>query len=286
MIVRIGDIVVGGDPCVVVAELGLNHNGDLGTAIQMIDKAVWAGADMVKFQKRTIRTVFTDEYLQGPKESPFGTTMGEYKYGVELSEDDYGVIDAYCRSIYMPWFASCWDEEAVDMISRYNPPCYKVASASLTDDALLRHTRSKGQPIILSTGMSTMGEIQHAVDVLGEEDLVLMHCTSTYPSVPEELSLRCITTYQGMFNCPIGYSGHEYGIPTTVAAVALGASIVERHLTLDRNAWGSDQVASVEPVGFEILIRHIRGVESSLGDGRKVVYDSELPIRTKLRRIG
>ncbi len=184
------------------------------------------------------------------------------------------------------WFASCWDEGSVDFIEQFDPPCYKIASACLTDDHLLRHHRKYGRPIILSTGMSTMEEIRHAVEVLGEEDLILMHCTSTYPSKNEELNLRVIDTLQKEFNCPVGYSGHELGLQTSIAAVALGACAVERHITLNRAMWGSDQAASVEPHGFARLVRDIRVVEVAMGDGNKRVYDSELPILAKLRRVG
>jgi N-acetylneuraminate synthase len=183
------------------------------------------------------------------------------------------------------WFASCWDEGSVDFMEQFDPPCYKIASASLTDDALLRHHRKYGRPIILSTGMSDLDEIDHAVEVLGTDDLVLMHATSTYPSQPEELNLRAIVTLQERYGVPVGYSGHEVGLAASVAAVALGACMIERHITLDRAMWGSDQAASVEPAGFARLVKDVRAVETALGDGVKVVYDSEIPIKEKLRRV-
>ena len=193
-------------------------------------------------------------------------------------------IDEYCKLHKIAWFASCWDEGSVDFIAQFDPQCFKIASASLTDDGLLRHHRKYGKPIILSTGMSTVDEIDHAVEVLGREDLVLMHTTSTYPSKVDELNLTVISTLKHRYGVPVGYSGHEVGLATTLAAVTLGASMVERHITLDRAMWGSDQAASIEPQGFGRLVRDIRSVEQAMGDGHKRVYDSEIPIRAKLRR--
>jgi len=223
--------------------------------------------------------------LARPRENPFGPTNGDLKRGLEFGEAEYREIDAHCRERGVLWFASCWDEASVDFMERFDPPCYKIASASLTDEELLRHHRRTGRPLILSTGMSTMDEIRRAVEILGEEDLILLHCTSTYPSRPEELNLRMIATLRREFGCPVGYSGHEVGLQTTLAAVALGACVVERHITLDRAMWGSDQAASVEPHGFRRLVRDIRVIERAMGDGVKRVYDSELPIREKLRRV-
>jgi N-acetylneuraminate synthase len=186
----------------------------------------------------------------------------------------------------MPWFASCWDEQSVDFVDGFDPPCYKIASACLTDDELLRHTRATGKPIVLSTGMSSFEQIEHAVETLGTDDLVLMHTTSTYPSPPEELNLRVIRSLEERFDVPIGYSGHEVGLYTTLAAVVLGARVVERHITLDRAMWGSDQAASVEPQGLARLVKDLHAVEAALGDGVKRIYDSELPVMQKLRRVG
>jgi len=278
---------VGGDePSLVVAEIGINHNGDLGLVRRLIAAAVTAGADAVKFQKRTVEVVYSPEELARPRESPFGTTNGDLKRGLELDGDTYAAIDEYCRSHGIAWFASCWDEASVDFLERFEPPCYKIASASLTDDGLLRHHRRYGRPIVLSTGMSELTEIDHAVEVLGTEDLVLLHATSAYPSQPEELNLRAIATLRDRYGVPVGYSGHEVGLATTVAARTLGACLVERHLTLDRAMWGSDQAASIEPFGFQRLVKDIRAVEQALGDGVKVVYPSEIPVEEKLRRVG
>lgn len=283
---RIGDRLVGpGLPVYVIAEIGINHNGSLDTAKQLIDAAVEAGSDAVKFQKRTVDVVYTKEELARPRESPFGNTNGDLKRGLELGEKEYQEIDRYCREKKIQWFASCWDEGSVDFIEKFKPVCYKIASASLTDDNLLKHHRKYGRPIIASTGMCDLKMIQHAVSVLGKKDLALLHCTSTYPSDPRELNLRGITTLMNHFDVPIGYSGHEVGLQTSVAAVALGACIVERHITLDRSMWGSDQSASVEPQGFQRLVRDIRTVETALGDGVRVIYDSEKPIIQKLRRV-
>ena len=286
-VVRVGDKLVGpGEPCYIVAEIGINHNGSPELAKQLIDAAVEAGCDAVKFQKRTVEVVYSPEELARPRENPFGPTNGDLKRGLEFGVDQYTEIDRYCRAKGVVWFASCWDESSVDFIERFEPPCYKIASACLTDDRLLRHLRATGRPIIMSTGMSTLEQIQHAVDVLEADDLILLHCTSTYPSKLDELNLRAIQTFQRLFEVPVGYSGHEVGLPTTLAAVALGACLVERHVTLDRSMWGSDQAASVEPPGLKRLVRDIRAVESAFGDGIKRVYDSERPIIAKLRHVG
>ncbi len=285
--VKIGSRVVGdGQPCFIVAEIGINHNGSVELAKKLIDAAVHAGCDAVKFQKRTVEVVYSAEELAKPRENPFGPTNGDLKRGLEFGQQQYEEIDSYCRSKGIMWFASCWDEQSADFIEQFSPPCYKIASASLTDDNLLRHHRAFGRPIILSTGMSTLEQIDHAVEVLGTDDLVLMHTTSTYPSQLEELNLRTVQMLGERYGVPVGYSGHEVGLATSVAAVALGACVLERHITLDRAMWGSDQAASVEPVGFERLVKDVRAVEKALGDGVKRVYDSEVPIMKKLRRVG
>lgn len=285
--IKIGNREVGDNhPCFIIAEIGINHNGSLEIARRLIDAAVHAGCDAVKFQKRTIEVVYTAEELAKPRESPFGTTNGDLKRGLEFGYAQYQEIDQYCRQKGILWFASCWDEASVDFIEQFQPPCYKIASASLTDDCLLRHHRKYGRPIILSTGMSTLEQVDHAVEILGKENLLLMHTNSTYPSKSDELNLRVLHTLASRYGIPVGYSGHEVGLATTVAAVALGACAVERHITLDRAMWGSDQAASVEPQGFERLVKDIRAVEKALGNGIKRVYESELPIMKKLRRKG
>jgi len=285
--VKIGERVVGdGEPCYVVAEIGINHNGEMELARKLISASLLAGCDAVKFQKRTVDVVYTPAELERPRESPFGTTNGDLKRGLEFGRDEYRAIDEYCGLHNIAWYASCWDEASVDFIQQFNPPCYKIASASLTDDALLRHHRDIGVPIILSTGMSTIEEIDHAVEVLGTRDLIVMHATSTYPSKLEELDLRVIPTLKERYGVPIGYSGHETGLATTLAAVVLGACMVERHITLDRAMWGSDQAASVEPQGFQRLAKDIRAWEIAAGDGVKKLHASEVPVMEKLRRVG
>jgi N-acetylneuraminate synthase len=285
--VKIGNKLVGeGQPCYIIAEIGINHNGDIDLAKRLISVAVAAGCDAVKFQKRTVEVVYTAEELAKPRENPFGTTNGDLKYGLEFDEDDYAEIATFCNSVKIPWFVSPWDEGAVDFMEKFDTPVYKIASASLTDDNLLKHVRKTGKPIIASTGMSTYAEIDHAVDVLGKKDLVLMHTTSTYPANYDELNLRAIPTMAAKYGVPIGYSGHETGIPTSVAARTLGACMVERHITMDRAMWGSDQSASLEPNGISRLVRDIRLVEQSMGDGIKRVYEREVPIIKKLRRVG
>jgi N-acetylneuraminate synthase len=286
--VRIGDRWVGdGEPCYVVAEIGINHNGDVDIARQLIAMAQRYGCDAVKFQKRTPELCVPVEQRNLMRETPWGImTYLEYRERVEFGKAEYDDIAQYCRKQGIAWLASCWDEASVDFIEQYQPPCYKIASACLTDDALLRHHRSYGRPIVLSTGMSTIEEIDHAVEVLGTDDLVIMHSTSSYPAKFEELNLRCIPLLRERYGVPIGYSGHEVGLVPTVAAATLGACMVERHITLDRAMWGSDQAASVEPPGLQRLVRDIRAVESAMGDGMKRVYESELPVRQRLRRVG
>lgn len=284
--VRVGEHWVGeGWPCYVVAEIGINHNGDLVVAKRLIDVAASAGCQAVKFQKRTVEVVYTADELARPRDNPFGPTNGDLKRGLEFGLEQYREIDAYCRDKGVAWFASCWDEASVDFIEAFAPPAYKIASASLTDDGLLRHTRATGRPIILSTGMSTLAQVEHAVDVLGRDDLVLLHTCSTYPSAYGELNLRVIPTLREKFAVPVGYSGHETGLPSSAATVALGACMIERHITLDRAMWGSDQAASLGPSGISRLVRDIRMIEEALGDGVKRLVDSERPVMEKLRRV-
>lgn len=285
--VRIGQSMVGErHPVYIVAEIGINHNGDIGLAKQLIDLAVSSGCNAVKFQKRSVDVVYSEAELARPRESPFGATNGDLKRGLEFGLEQYREIDGYCLEKNITWFASCWDEASVDFIDQFDVPCYKIASASLTDDNLLRYTRGKGKPVILATGMSTLEEIYRAVTVLGRDDLILLHSCSTYPANYNELNLRVMPILAQQFGVPAGYSGHETGIPSSVAAVALGACMVERHVTLDRSMWGSDQAASLGPSGITQLVRDIRLVEMALGDGVKRVLDSEVPVMEKLRRVG
>lgn len=283
---NIGTQTVGdGHPCFVIAEIGINHNGDVIQAKRLISVAAAAGCNAVKFQKRTVDVVYSAAELAKPRESPFGETNGDLKRGLEFGLEHYQEIDRYARDSGMSWFASCWDEASVDFIDQFDPPCYKIASATLTDDRLLCYTRSKGKPIILSTGMSTLEQIDHAVELLGTTDLVLLHTCSAYPSQYPELNLRVILTLRDRYGVPVGYSGHETGLPSSVAAAALGACMIERHITTDRSLWGSDHAASLEPNGINRLVRDIRLVETSMGDGVKRVVPSEVPIMQKLRRV-
>ena len=287
-LVRIGNRLVGdGSPTYIIGEIGINHNGSLDAAKRLIDVAVRAGCNAVKFQKRTPEKCVPYDQWHIERETPWGRmTYIDYRRKVEFSAEEYGEIDAYCREHEIDWFASPWDEEAVDFLEAFNPVCYKVASASLTDHALLSRLRETGRPLMISTGMSTMQEIEAGVLAIGQEDLLIAHSTSTYPCPPQELNLRMILTLKNLWpEIPIGYSGHETGLATTLAAVALGASFIERHITLDRAMWGSDQAASVEPGGLERLVKDIRDIDISLGDGIKRVYESELGPRKKLRRV-
>ncbi len=286
--IKLGNRVVGdGQPAYIVAEIGINHNGDIEIAKQMIDAAVHAGADAVKFQKRTPEVCTPPDQQKQMRETPWGyITYLEYRCKVEFDQPQYGEIDRYCRQKGIAWLASVWDEPSVEFMQEFDTPAYKVPSASLTDHSLLRCVRETGKPVILSTGMSTLEQIRRAVDVVGEDNLAIMHCTSTYPCEPEELNLKMVETLRKEFpSTPIGYSGHEVGLGPSAIAVALGACLVERHLTLDRAMWGSDQAASVEPGGFERLVKYIRVTEAALGDGVKKVYDSEKASLARLRRV-
>ena len=283
--VMIGNKKVGdGKPCFIIAEIGINHNGDINIAKKLIDLAAFAGCDAVKFQKRTIDVVYSAEELAKPRENPFGTTNGDLKYGLEFGLKEYKEINKYCRDKKIMWFASCWDEDSVDFIDQFKVPCYKIASASLTDDGLLKHTRAKGKPIILSVGMSTLEQVDHAIKVLGKKDLIILHTCSAYPSEYRDLNLKVIPALRERYNVPVGYSGHETGLASSSAAVAIGACVVERHITLDRAMWGSDQAASLGTSGIIKLVKDIRLVEISLGDGVKKVTEKEIPIISKLRR--
>ena len=285
---KIGKKLVGDDhPTYMIAEIGINHNGDVELAKKMIDAAVAAGVDAVKFQKRTPEVCTPPDQQTKMRQTPWGyITYLDYRYKVEFGVDEYTEIDRYCKERGIGWFVSVWDEGSVDFIEQFDTPAYKLPSASLTDHDLLRHVRATGRPIIISTGMSTMDEIRRGVEVVGDENLGIMHSTSSYPCPPEELNLRMIQTLKSEFSdIPIGYSGHEVGLVPSAVAVALGACMVERHLTIDRSMWGSDQAASVEPGGFRKLVKYIRVTEQGLGDGIKQVYESELGPREKLRRV-
>lgn len=286
--VKVGNKFVGDNEKVyIIAEIGINHNGSLSLAKQMIKAAASVGVDAVKFQKRTPELCVPKDQWNIERDTPWGRmTYIDYRRKVELTQKDYEEIDRYCKIKGIDWFASCWDEESVDFMEQFNPPLYKAASASLTDILLLKKKKATGRPVMISTGMSTMEEIQNAVKELGKENILIAHSTSTYPCPLEELNLRVIQTLKKMYpEVPIGYSGHEVGLAPSFAAVSLGATFVERHITLDRAMWGTDQAASVEIVGFRHLVESIRDIEKSFGDGVKRVYESELGPRKKLRRV-
>lgn len=285
--VSIGGKRVGGDnPTYIIGEIGINHNGDVEIAKRLIDVAAVFGCDAVKFQKRTPELCVPKDQQSLMRDTPWGRmTYLEYKHKVEFGEEEYAAIDAHSKEKGIHWFASCWDEPSVDFMEKFDPPCYKVASASLTDDSLLKKKIATGKPVILSTGMSTLKEIEHAVSLFPKDRLIITHATSTYPLKADEVNLRMMQTLREKFDVPVGYSGHEVGLQISIAAAALGAAVLERHITLDRTMWGTDHSASIEPAGLHRLVRDIRIVEQALGDGVKKVYASEEPIKAKLRRI-
>jgi N-acetylneuraminate synthase len=281
-----GRLVGGGQPCYIIAEIGINHNGDLDCARRLIETAAAAGCDAVKFQKRTPELCVPPEQRNVLRDTPWGTmTYMEYRERVEFGEKEYREIDHACRDAGVQWFVSPWDTAAVDFMEQFDPICYKIASAALTDHALLDHVFAKGRPVIVSTGMSTQQEVDTAVGRMDLKRTLLAHTTSTYPCPPAELNLRTIPEMIRRYPCPVGYSGHEVGLQTTVAAVALGATFVERHITLDRAMWGSDQAASIEPQGLARLVRDIRVVEEAMGDGVKRVFPGEMGPMKRLRMV-
>lgn len=286
--IRIGGVPIGdGHPTYLVAEIGINHNGSLEIAKQMIDVAVHCGVNAVKFQKRTPELCVPPEQRSQMRDTPWGyISYLDYRYKVEFERAEYDEINRYCREKGITWFASVWDIPSVTFLEAYDPVCYKIPSACLTDHELLKRVRQTGKPMILSTGMSTSEQIHAAVQGIGQENLLITHATSTYPCEPEELNLRVIQTLRREYpTVPIGYSGHEVGLIPSVVAVALGSCLVERHITLDRAMWGTDQAASVEPGGLEKLVKYVRVTEAALGDGVKTVYESEMPSLHKLRRV-
>ncbi len=311
--INIADIKIGKQhPAYIIAEIGINHNGDIDIAKRLIDAAFEAGCQAVKFQKRTIAKVYSESELAKPREvneevlknavkrnvlSPEAvsrleksnykeSTNGDLKYALEFTLDEYNELKKYADERNIHLFASPWDIESVDVLESFGVPVHKIASASLTDDELLRRVRKTGKPIILSTGMSTLEEVEHAVEVLGTEDLILLHTISTYPAEDRNINLSLIPTLRSLYpTVPIGYSGHESGIAISVAATTLGAHVIERHVTLDKSMYGSDQKASIEPRELKDLVLGIRAIESAFGDGIKRVLDEEVPIREKLRRV-
>lgn len=288
MTVTIGTHVIGGgQPAYVIAEIGLNHNGEVDIAKRLIDVAAEAGADAVKFQKRTPEIATPEHMRDVPRETPWGTmSYLDYRRRVEFGRDEYLEVDAYAAERGLDWFASPWDVPSVEFLEDLDVVAHKVASACLTDTELLEALRDTGKPIILSTGMSTIEQIDQAISVLGTDRLVLLHATSTYPMEPEEANLRMIPALRDRYpGVPVGYSGHERGLQISLAAVALGAQAVERHITLDRTMWGSDHAASLEPTGLQHLVRDIRVIEEALGDGIKRVFPGEMAPMAKLRRV-
>ncbi|MFA3784073.1 N-acetylneuraminate synthase family protein [Melioribacteraceae bacterium 4301-Me] len=286
--VLVGNRYIGdGEPVYIIAEIGINHNGSIELAKKLIDGAIFAGCDAVKFQKRTPELCVPKDQWNIERDTPWGRiTYIEYRHKVELSFDEYKEIDRYCKEKGIDWFASPWDEEALDFLEEFEPIAYKLASATITDEKLLKKVKATKRPVILSTGMSTIEEIETAVKILGTDKLLIAQSTSTYPCKLDELNLKVIKTYKEKFpGIPIGYSGHETGLAPTLAAVALGASFVERHITLDRAMWGTDQAASVEIGGMFRLVKDIRDIEKALGDGIKRVYESEQSNIQKLRRV-
>jgi len=285
---KLGNKLIGdGQPVYIIAEIGINHNGSLEIAKELIDSAVHAKCDAVKFQKRTPELCVPRDQWDIMRDTPWGRMPYiNYRKKVEFGIDEYTEIDRYCKENGIDWFASPWDPEAVNFLQQFNPPVYKMSSASLTDDDLIGKIKETGKPVIVSTGMSTIEQIEKAVEKLGAENILLAQSTSAYPCKVDNLNLKVISTYKSKFpNIPIGYSGHETGLAPTYAAVALGATFVERHITLDRALWGSDQAASVEPQGLEKLVRDIRDIELALGDGIKIIYENELKSIQKLRKI-
>lgn len=286
--IKVGNKIIGdGHPVFIIGEIGINHNGDLEIAKKMIEGAKQAGCDAVKFQKRTPELCVPKDQWNLERDTPWGRiTYLEYRHKVEFGKNEYEEIDRYCKELGIMWFASCWDEPSVDFIEQFNPPIYKTPSASLTDFELLKKHKALNKPIMMSTGMSTMEQIEAAVNFFGMDNLLLAHATSSYPCKNEELNLRMIETLRKKYpTIPIGYSGHEVGLAPTWAAVALGACFVERHITLDRAMWGTDQAASVEMGGLQRLVSNIRDIEIALGDGIKKVYESEKSQIQKLRRV-
>ena len=270
----------------IIAEIGINHNGDIDIAKKLIDGAVFSGADAVKFQKRTIERVYSKEYLDSPRESPWGSTQRDQKLGLEFGEKEYDIIDKYCKDKGIEWFASAWDLESTEFLRKYNLKYNKIPSPLLTHKDLLQSIAEQKKHTFISTGMSELEEIEEAVMVFRKADCLfeLMHCNSTYPMKDKDANLKVIPFLRERFKSDVAYSGHEVGLITSVGAVVFGITSLERHITLDRAMYGSDQAASVEVMGFYRLVTYIRTAESSLGDGTKKVTESELKVRDKLRR--
>jgi len=272
---------------IIIAEIGINHNGDLNIAKKLIDGAIFSGADAVKFQKRTVEKVYSKEELDKPRENPWGTTNREQKLGLEFGEKEYNEIDKYCKEKGIAWFASAWDIDSQRFLQKYKCQYNKIASAMLTNKELLEEVAKEKKYTFLGTGMSTLEEIEKAVNVFKKHDCPyeLMHCNSVYPMPDDQANLRVIPALKDRFKCQVGYSGHEVGLIVTCAAVSLGATSVERHITLNRAMYGSDQAASIEVMGFHRVVGYIRTIEKALGNGTKTVTTEEQNIKKKLRRV-
>ena len=272
----------------VIAEIGINHNGDIEIAKKLIEVAKNAGCDAVKFQKRTIEKVYSKSTLDSLRESPWGNTTRDQKLGLEFGKKEYDEIDKYCIDRNIRWSASPWDLDSLNFLNTYNVPFIKIPSALITDLELIKKTTETGKKIIISTGMSTLDDVDAAVNTIlntnKDADYSVLHCNSSYPAPNDDLNLKCINTLKNRYNCEVGYSGHEFGLTTTIASICMGANIIERHITLDRTMWGTDQMCSVEPQGLIKLVRGINELNRALGDGIKVVTETEKPIREKLRK--
>lgn len=269
-----------------IAEVGINHNGDMKIAKELIDLAAEVGCDAVKFQRRDIDSVYTQEFLDGPRESPWGTTQREQKAGLEFSADEYKEIDAYCKEKGIDWFASAWDMNSVKFLEQFDTKHNKIASAMMVDEDFLKAIAAQGKYTFLSTGMCEIDVIDRAIEIFKDAGcpFELMHCVSTYPMKDEDANLKCIETLRDRYNCKIGYSGHESGLAISYAAVAMGATSIERHITLDRAMYGSDQAASLEPSGLRQLVGGIRKISSAIGDGKVCMIEAEKPVAKSLRQ--
>jgi N-acetylneuraminate synthase len=268
-----------------IAEIGINHNGDMKICKQLIDVAVDAGCDAVKFQKRDINLVYNKEFLDSPRESPWGKTQRDQKMGIEFSEDDYQEIDNYCKTKNINWFASAWDLNSQLFLRKFNFKYNKIASAMLVNLELLKMISEEKKHTFISTGLSTLKDIEVAVNIFKDNNcpFELMHCVSTYPMKDEDANLKTIETLREKFKCKVGYSGHETGLVISHAAAALGVSSIERHITLDRAMYGSDQAASLAPAGLKKLVKEVRRIQIAMGDGVKRIIEAEIPIAKKLR---
>lgn len=269
----------------IIAEIGINHNGDISIAKELIDLAKDTGCDAVKFQKRTIESVYTKEFLDSPRESPWGTTQRDQKEGLEFGKEEFDIIDSYCKEKRIEWFASAWDVDSQVFLRQYDFKYYKVASAMTVDSEFLKEVAVDGKHTFISTGMCSLDDIDNAVKIFNDANcpFELMHCVSTYPMVDEDANLNCIPMLRDRYGCDVGYSGHEVGLAVSCAASALGITSLERHITLDRAMYGSDQSASIEPAGLRQLVGAVRKIELAMGDGVKRVLEKEVPIAIKLR---